>query len=270
MSPAELARDPMALCCTGVEVRIGTKTLLADASVHLAPGRVTAILGPNGAGKSTLLSVLAGQRVPTRGSVTLDGRPLADHGMRALALRRALMPQESAVAFDFTAQEIVALGRYPHRRAPGRDEDEIVDDAMVQTDVLALAPRILNTLSGGEKARAHMARALAQLWHPRPDGATRWLLLDEPTAALDLAHQHSAMRLLRAWAGRGVGVVAVLHDLNLARRYADEVVVLGGASGQLVQGRAAEVLEPALIESVWGTPCQPVTSADGTIQYLFG
>lgn len=263
-------RDPMALCCTGVEVRVGAKALLGGASVHLSPGRVTAILGPNGAGKSTLLSVLAGQRAPTQGSVMLDGRPLAEHGMPALALRRALMPQESAVAFDFTAQEIVALGRYPHRRAPGRDEDAIVDEAMALTDVSVLAPRVLNTLSGGEKARAHMARALAQLWHPRPDGATRWLLLDEPTAALDLAHQHSAMRLLRAWAGRGVGVVAVLHDLNLARRYADEVVVLGGASGGLTQGATAEVLQPALIEAVWGTPCQPVTSADGTVQYLFG
>lgn len=261
--------DPMALACADVEVRIGDKTLLANASVQLAAGRVTAILGPNGAGKSTLLSVLAGQRVPTQGRVTLDGRPLEAHGMPALALRRALMPQESAVAFDFTAQEIVALGRYPHRRAPGRDEDAIVEEAMSLTDVSALAPRILNTLSGGEKARAHMARALAQLWHARPDGASRWLLLDEPTAALDLAHQHLAMRLLRAWAARGVGVVAVLHDLNLARRYADEVVVLGGNAG-LVQGPAAEVLEPALIEAVWRTSCQPVTSADGTVQYLFG
>lgn len=263
-------RDPMALSCAGVEVRIEGKALLAGASVELAAGKVTAILGPNGAGKSTLLSVLAGQRAPTQGRVTLDGRPLQAHGMPALALRRALMPQESAVAFDFTAQEIVALGRYPHRRAPGRDEDAIVEEAMALTDVSALAGRVLNTLSGGEKARAHMARALAQLWHPRPDGASRWLLLDEPTAALDLAHQHSAMRLLRAWAGRGVGVVAVLHDLNLARRYADEVVVLGGDAGGLIRGPAAEVLQPALIEQVWRTPCQSVTSADGTVQYLFG
>jgi iron complex transport system ATP-binding protein len=258
-----------ALSCTGATVRIGSKTLLAPASVQLAPGRVTAILGPNGAGKSTLLSVLGGQRAPTQGSVALDGVPLADHGMPALALRRALMPQESAVAFDFCARDIVALGRYPHRRAPGRDEDAIIDGAMALTDVTALAPRILNTLSGGEKARVHLARTLAQLWHPRPDGASRWLLLDEPTAALDLAHQHAAMRLLRDWAARGVGVVAVLHDLNLARRYADDVVVLGAAGG-LRQGPVNDVLEPGLIEAVWGMPCQPVCSADGTLQYLFG
>lgn len=152
-------RDPMALSCAGVAVRIGEKTLLADATVELAAGRVTAILGPNGAGKSTLLSVLAGQRAPTQGRVTLDGRPLEAHGMPALALRRALMPQESAVAFDFTAQEIVALGRYPHRRAPGRDEDAIVEEAMALTDVSALAGRVLNTLSG--------ARNRAPTWRGR-------------------------------------------------------------------------------------------------------
>ena len=259
----------MNLSCAGASVRIGAKTLLAEASVRLAPGHVTAILGPNGAGKSTLLSVLGGQRVPTEGRVLLDDRPLGSYKPAALALRRALMPQESAVAFDFSAENIVALGRFPHRVAPGRDEDDIVAAAMALTDVSALAPRVLNTLSGGEKSRVHMARALAQLWHPRPDGAARWLLLDEPTAALDLAHQHAAMRLLRDWAAQGVGVVVVLHDLNLALRYADEVVVVSAGSG-VAQGPTTALLQPPLIERVWATPCQPVTASDGTVQFLFG
>jgi len=257
------------LACIEVSVAVGGKTLLPPASARFLPGRVAAILGPNGAGKSTLLSLLSGQRAPTRGRVLLDERPLSAHGPAALALRRAVMPQESAVAFDFNAVDIVALGRYPHRRAPSADEDAIVPAAMALTDVTALAPRVLNTLSGGEKARVHLARALAQLWSPRPDGAVRWLLLDEPTAALDLAHQHAAMQLLRTRAAEGVGVVAVLHDLNLARRYADDVLVLDGAGG-VHQGPAAEVLQPALIERVWRMPCQPVTSADGTAQFLFG
>ncbi|MDM0069231.1 heme ABC transporter ATP-binding protein [Variovorax sp. J31P207] len=259
----------MTLACTDTDLRLGGKTLLAGADITLQPGRVTAILGPNGAGKSTLLSVLGGQRQPDRGQVLLERQPLAVHRPAALALRRALMPQESAVAFDFSAQDIVALGRFPHRRTPSRDEDAIIDGAMALTDVSALAQRVLNTLSGGEKSRVQMARALAQLWDPRPDGRARWLLLDEPTAALDLSHQHAAMRLLRDWAGQGVGIVAVLHDLNLARRYADEVVVLVGGGG-VHQGPAAQVLQPALIERVWGMPCQPVVAADGTIQYLFG
>ncbi|MGQ2998819.1 MAG: ATP-binding cassette domain-containing protein, partial [Variovorax sp.] len=104
----------LGLRCEDAEVSIGAKALLSRATVQLAPGRVTAILGPNGAGKSTLLSVLSGQREPTAGRVLLDGRPLRAHGMPALALRRALMPQESAVAFDFSARDVVALGRYPH------------------------------------------------------------------------------------------------------------------------------------------------------------
>jgi iron complex transport system ATP-binding protein len=189
--------------------------------------------------------------------------------MPALALRRALMPQESAVAFDFTAQEIVALGRYPHRGA-GRDEDAITEEAMALTDVSALAPRVLNTLSGGEKARAHMARALAQLWHPRPDGASRWLLLDEPTAALDLAHQHAAMRLLRAWAaarrGRGGGAARPEPGAALCRR--------GGGAGRRLgwsdSGAGSRGAGAGADRAVWRTPCQPVTSADGTVQYLFG
>ncbi|MGJ7490663.1 heme ABC transporter ATP-binding protein [Variovorax sp. ZT4R33] len=259
----------MTLECIDVRVVVGAKALLPPTTARFAPGRVTAILGPNGAGKSTLLSLLGGQRTPTEGRVLLDGQPIAAHGAPALALRRALMPQESAVAFEFSAEEIVALGRYPHRRAPSNDEDAIIAAAMALTDVTALAPRVLNTLSGGEKARVHLARSLAQLWAPRPDGTVRWLLLDEPTAALDLAHQHAAMRLLRERAGQGVGVVAVLHDLNLARRYADEVLVLDGA-GAVHAGPAAEVLLPALIERVWAMPCQPVEAADGTAQFLFG
>jgi len=267
--------DRHALSAHGLTLRVGRRLLLDRADIGLRAGRVTAILGPNGAGKSTLLSVLAGARAPTHGEVHMNGRALRAQSPAALALCRALMPQESAVAFEFTVQEIVALGRFPHRRAPCADsdgeggEDGIIERAMACTDVQGLAARVLNSLSGGEKARVHMARTLAQLWHPRADGAARWLLLDEPTAALDLQHQHGAMRLLRDWAGAGVGIVMVLHDLNLARRYADDVIVLDG-EGSLVQGSARDVLHTDLIERVWRTPCQVVASADGTPQYLFG
>ncbi len=257
-----------ALACIDIGVHLGGKDLLRDVTLQLLPGRFTAVLGPNGAGKSTLLSVLSGQRRPSHGQVLLDGRALESFAPAELALRRAVMPQESAVAFDFTAREVVALGRFPHRRHPVPEEEQIIDQAMALTDVAALAGRVLNTLSGGEKARAHLARVLAQLWHSRADGAARWLLLDEPTAALDLSHQHAAMRLLRARAAEGMGVVAVLHDLNLALRYADEVVVVSAGRAAL-HGPAAELLQPALIEEVWGTPCQPVVSDDGTTQFLF-
>lgn len=261
-------KEGNALTCCGVLVQAGGRTLLAQVSLHLRAGCFTAVLGPNGAGKSTLLSVLSGQRRPNAGEVLLDGRALQRLGADQLALRRAMMPQESTVAFDFTAREVVALGRFPHRHAPHPDEESIIDEAMARTDVSALAERVHNTLSGGEKARVHLARVFAQLWFARTDGAVRWLLLDEPTAALDLAHQHAAMCLLRERAAEGLGVVAVLHDLNLALRYADEVVVVR-AGHPVRQGPATALLQAPLIEEVWQTRCQAVVGDDGTPQFLF-
>ena len=259
----------MTLQCINTRVTAGGRTLLEGLSATLRPGRFTAILGPNGAGKSTLLSLLSAQRRPDAGQVLLDGQPLHAFTAHDLALRRAVMPQESAVAFDFTVREVAELGRYPHRKQPDADEGAIVTQALEATGVAVLAPRIFNTLSGGEKARTHLARALAQVWKPLAGGAARWLLLDEPTAALDLAHQHQSLRLLRHWAHtQGGGVVAVLHDLNHALRYADDVLLLArGEPARL--GPAAEVLTADCIERIWGVACMPVRSDRGQLQYLF-
>ncbi|MFN4121433.1 heme ABC transporter ATP-binding protein [Acidovorax sp.] len=257
------------LQCINARVQVGGRTLLEGLTATLPPGRFTAILGPNGAGKSTLLSLLSAQRKPDAGQVLLDGMPLSSLPAATLALRRAVVPQESAVAFDFTAREVAELGRYPHRQQPAPHEAAIVDGALGATGVIALAERSFNTLSGGEKARVHLARALAQVWSPRPDGAARWLLLDEPTAALDLAHQHQALRLLRDWAhGEGCSVVAVLHDVNLALRYADDVLLLSPDTGAL-HGAAGEVLTRDRIGEVWAVRCREVL-ADGVAQYVFG
>ena len=152
----------MTLQCINTRVTAGGRTLLEGLSATLRPGRFTAILGPNGAGKSTLLSLLSAQRRPAAGQVLLDGQPLHAFTAHDLALRRAVMPQESAVAFDFTVREVAELGRYPHRKQPDADEGAIVTQALEATGVAVLAPRIFNTLSGGEKARTHLARALAQ------------------------------------------------------------------------------------------------------------
>jgi iron complex transport system ATP-binding protein len=255
--------------CRNLGVGVAQGPRLATVDVQIRAGRFTAILGPNGAGKSTLLSMLVGERAPQSGQVLLDGLELHGHAVVQLARRRAVMPQDCSVAFDFTAQEVVELGRYPHRHQPGAEEAQIPVQAMALTGVGHLAQRSINTLSGGERARAHLARALAQIWQPPADGAARWLLLDEPTAALDLAHQHHAMRLLRQWAGQqGAGVVAVIHDLNLALRYADDVLVLGGAAG-VHWGPVSQVLRPALVQQVWGMGCDAVQSSDGALQYIF-
>lgn len=290
-----------------VTVQLGGKTLLHTVSARFAAGQVTAILGPNGAGKSTLMSVLTGQRVPSAGAVQLTGQPLASYAPAQLARLRACVAQETQVAFEFSVRDVVELGRYPHRHQPSPRESGIAGQAMQATAVAHLQDRALNTLSGGEKARVHLARALAQIWEPvagpesdvfppgrpqekrAPSGGreqhavserggavpARWLLLDEPTAALDLQHQHRVLQLARRWArDEGVGVVAVLHDLNLALRYSDRCVVL--QAGQVVgHGVSAEVLTQACIGHVWGVLARPVRAdvplPDGrsSLQYVF-
>ena len=252
----------------GVSVVIGDKTLLQPTSCVFKPGEVTAILGPNGAGKSTLMSVLTGQRLPNAGRVQFHGEDLRDCAPADLAKIRAFVAQETQVAFDFTVREVVELGRYPHRRQPSPHETNIPTLAMQSTHVDGFDARSLNTLSGGEKARAHLARALAQVWEPTGTVQSCWLLLDEPTAALDLQHQHRMLRLARTWAqSKGVGVIAVLHDLNLALRYSDTALVLAGGH-LLVQGKTADVLSPELIGRTWGVVAHPVCRS-GLLQYVF-
>jgi iron complex transport system ATP-binding protein len=253
-------------------VQIGGASLLHGVDFSLAPGEVGAILGPNGAGKSTLLSVLAGLRAPTRGAVWLNGQAVRPSHLAEFAAVRAVLPQDTQVAFDFRVREVVALGRYPHRLNPSHDEAGIVDAAMALTDVSALAERAVSGLSGGERARVQLARVLAQIWEPST--APRWLLVDEPTAALDLYHQHHTLRTLRRWSrevgmGMGVGVVAVLHDLNLALRYVDQVWVLDGGRLQ-AQGPPGQVLTPALVQRVWRVPASAVRDAEGVAQLLVG
>lgn len=270
MKPAQAVMDGVSrLECRDLGVGIAKGPRLATVSTSLQAGRLTAILGPNGAGKSTLMSMLVGERAAQSGEILLDGRKLSDQPLATLACRRAVMPQDCSVAFDFTAQEVVELGRYPHRQQPSEEEAGIVQQAMALTGVDHLATRSINTLSGGERARTHLARALAQIWQTRPDGSARWLMLDEPTAALDLSHQHHSMGLLRQWAHQqGVGVVAVVHDLNLALRYADDVLILGRTLS--FSGQTAEVLTPETIARVWGLSCTAVAASDGVRQYLFG
>ena len=248
---------------------IDGRTLLEGIDLHLPTGQVGAILGPNGAGKSTLLAALAGLTEVQAGQVLLDGRPLCRREFHALSRRRALLPQDCATAFDFSVHEVVELGRYPHRQCPSRNEVQIVQQAMEAVQVSHLAQRRMSQLSGGERLRVQLARVLAQIWEPPPDRSSRWLLLDEPTAALDLAHQHAVLATARTWAhAQGVGVIMVLHDLNLALRYADAVWVL--RAGRLrAHGPSRATLAPALVHQVWAVQTESVHAHDGCTQLLF-
>jgi iron complex transport system ATP-binding protein len=243
-----------------VVVSVRPPQVLVRCHAVLQAGRVTAVLGPNGAGKSSLLAVLSGLQRPWQGRVCLGQRALAQWAEPALARHRAVMLQDSAVAFDFSVHEVVALGRFAHQAQPSVQEGAIVPAALQVMGVAHLSARAYASLSGGEKARVQWARALAQIWEPPAPGAARWLLLDEPTAALDLAHQHACLGWLQAWArAQSVGVVVVLHDLNLALRYADDALLLPGADGVSAQawfGTVDEVLTPERVRQVWKVAVQ--------------
>jgi iron complex transport system ATP-binding protein len=231
-----------------VTFRIGKATLLDGVSLSVTAGEVTALVGPNGAGKSTLLRALAGDITPTSGSVLLDGRAVGEYRAAELALRRAVMPQQTLLQFAFPARDVVAMGRSPYIRAGrgSRAEDErLVDTVMEQTDTVSLAHRAYPTLSGGEQQRVSFARVLAQ--------ATPVILLDEPTASLDIRHQEMVMAIARSAADTGAAVVVVLHDLNLAAGGADRIAVL--AHGRLAAYDTPwQVLSQKLLSEVFAHP----------------
>ncbi len=195
--------------------------------MHVAAGEFVALLGKNGAGKSTLMRALSGDLAPTSGEVHMEDRPLSQWSTRERARMRAVLPQQGTLAFGFTGLEVASMGRYPHcGGTPGARDLEIAREALAAVSADHLAHRRVTTLSGGEKARVQLARVLAQLW-PEGGAANRYLLLDEPTASLDPAHQHLALSLAKQMAAeRKFGVLAVLHDLNLASQYADRIVLL--------------------------------------------
>ncbi|NCC41535.1 MAG: heme ABC transporter ATP-binding protein [Gammaproteobacteria bacterium] len=246
----------MSLDAEGLRVRRGGRTLIDGVSLRLHPGEVLVILGANGAGKSTLLRCLSGELQPDAGEIRLNGRPLAHWTSGDCARRRAILPQQSALNFPFTALEVAAMGRLPHG-GPGPGDAQIAAAALAAAEVQHLAERRYTTLSGGERQRVHLARILAQLWTPLPNDEPRYLLLDEPTASLDLAHQHATLALARRWTDRHIGVLVVLHDLNLAAQYGDRIALM--KDGRLLAvDRPQVVLKPTPIEHVFGLPVRVI------------
>ncbi|MDR0627035.1 MAG: heme ABC transporter ATP-binding protein [Bifidobacteriaceae bacterium] len=235
----------MMLEAQAVHYQVGQAQILRGVDLAVRPGEILALAGPNGAGKSTLLALLAGDVRPTGGQVTLQGRPLDGIGLKALARKRAVMLQEAQVSFPFTVAEVVQMGR-----APWQGEDEAADqvavaEALAATGTDDLARRIFQTLSGGEKARVSFARALAQ--------EAETLLLDEPTAALDIRHQELVMALVRRQAELGRAVLIVLHDLALAAAWADRLALI--AEGQVVAvGPVAAVATAERLSEVYQHP----------------
>ncbi|MFD4293139.1 heme ABC transporter ATP-binding protein [Rhodococcus sp. NPDC058505] len=251
--PAPHRPEPGTVTMRAVDVSVdrGGRRVLDSVSLDVRAAEVLALVGPNGAGKSTLLAALSGDTAVAAGRVDLDGRPLGDWTGAEMARRRAVLPQQHTVGFSFTAREVVRMGRTPWARTALRDEDDAaVAEAMTACDVERFAQRPFAALSGGEKARVALARVLAQ--------RTTTLLLDEPTAALDLGHQEAVMRLAAGRAGDGAAVVVVLHDLALAAAYADTVAVLADG-GLAALGPPREVLAEDLLGRVYGHPVEVLT-----------
>jgi iron complex transport system ATP-binding protein len=229
--------------------------LLHDINLTLATGSVLGILGPNGAGKSTLLHAMAGGVPLTRGELRLGGAALPDWHRLARARAISLLPQNSPLSFPFTVEEVVLLARIPHRTGTDCDRG-IAAGVMEATDTLGLRDRTYTELSGGEKQRVQLARAMAQVWRDQ-DSETRVLLLDEPTSSLDPAHQQLTVQRIRALADSGCAVAVVMHDFNLVAEVADRITVLR-AGRQVISGPPDEVLTAEVFRDVFEVAVQVV------------
>ena len=247
------------ISCVNVDVIRGGRLLVKEASLSIQPGERVALIGPNGAGKSTLLRVLSGEISPDRGTVTLHQKSLSAWKDRDLARIRAVLPQSSNIPFAFTAREVVELGRFPHcSGALSARDHRIVDEALALLDANALAGRDITTLSGGERARVHCARVMAQVWDVQSD-TPPLLMLDEPTAALDLKHQGVLLRAASAFAKtRNAAVLAVLHDVNLTAQWADRIAWM--KQGEIVAvGTPNETVNVAQLRAVFDVAAQVIT-----------
>ena len=237
----------MTLAASDVSVRFGNSQVLAGVSLSVAPGSVNALIGPNGGGKSSLLRVLSGDLAASAGAVSLDGVPLALFSVHDLARLRSVMGQSALIAFDFYVEEVLAMGWLREAASYRRALAEVVSQCGLET----LLGRRFNTLSGGERQRVQFARALLQIW--RNGAEPRYLLLDEPTSSLDIGHELSLLRLARRVCNNNIGVLVVLHDLNLAARFADCLALLADGAIAAI-GPPADVLTEERLGRVYGTP----------------
>lgn len=248
--PSPAVRGSVVLQAAGVTVTHGHTDVVRSVDLELRAGELVALVGPNGAGKSSLLGALTGDVGRSQGEVTCFGRPLDRWAPGELARQRAVLVQQVTVSFPFTVREVVAMGRAPWARTEAADDDgRRIDEAIASVDLAHLAHRPVPSLSGGERARAALARVLAQ--------RAQLMLLDEPTAALDLHHQELTFRLLADRAADGAAVVVVVHDLELAAAFADRVVVLDRGL-VAADGAPDEVLTAALLTSVYRHPLDVV------------
>jgi iron complex transport system ATP-binding protein len=245
------------LAFEGVGARFGDREILRGVDLALAPGEILVLAGANGAGKTTLFRIASRVRAADSGRVTMAGRPIDSLSRSELARQLAVVPQEVAVTFPFRVGEVVLMGRSPHLGVLGfetREDVALAEDAMARVGIAELADRSILDLSGGERQLVTIARALTQ--------DPEVLLLDEPTAHLDLRHRIAVLALVREFVSRGRSALVVSHDLNLAARSADRMALLGGGS-VLALGTPAEVLTPARLRDAFAIDAEVIPAPDG-------
>ena len=250
---------PEAVSARDLSYEVDAETLLDGVTMHAGRGQLVGLIGPNGAGKTTLLRAVSGILRLRDGAIRLDGADLESLSSREIAAGLALVPQVAPYTHGFTSIELVLMGRYPHLgrfQVEGKEDDRIARDAMRLTETEQFAARTLDTLSGGERQRVFVSRALSQ--------QPRVLLLDEPTSNLDVLHQLKVFDLVRRLVDDGLTAIAAIHDLNMAARYCDRLVLLLGGR-VLADGTPEEVLTPETIESAFGVRAavyhEPVTGS---------
>lgn len=246
-----------------IRVRIGNKEILKGVDFQAEPGQVTAIIGPNGSGKSTLLKALSGE-IQSSGRITLNGHDITALKPWELATMRGVLPQSTTVAFPFTVQEVVRLGLANGLAA---DDDTLPTRALMQVDLGGFETRSYQNISGGEQQRVQLARVLTQVWDSKGRDQPRWLLLDEPVASLDIAHQFTVLRIARDFAAQGGGVIVVMHDLNLTALFADIVCVL--SEGKVwSSGTVCDVLNNETMQRVYGIALPINTIPAGEVPFV--
>lgn len=262
-APVAVSIDQALYQISGLTFKVGERMIVQPIDLETQAGQVIALVGPNGSGKSTLLKMIARQQPSSGGSVELLGRAIASMSDREFARQVAYMPQFTPPAEGMTVRELVSLGRFPWHGALGRfgpADAAKVDEALAATDLAHMAERLVDSLSGGERQRAWLAMMVAQ--------DAKCLLLDEPTSALDIAHQAEMLNLVQQLSRtRGVGVIIVIHDINMAARFSDRIIAL--REGQIVaQGSPREILDPTVLEAIYGLRMGILPTAGLPVSYI--
>ena len=241
----------MSIEANSINIDLNGRPILKDVSIKIKQGEVLSVIGPNGAGKSTLLKSLAGDIRPTNGEIYYDKRNINKVNIQERAFTRSVMSQLQTIAFDFSVKEIIEMGWVDRGESTYASEFEnAVINVVTKCGVKDLINRNFNTLSGGEQRRIHFARTLLQLWRPSDSKDPKYLLLDEPTANLDLTYEVKLLNIVKETANEGTGVMLVLHDLNLAAKFSDKIVLID-KGGVVKMGVPKEVLNSKILSKVY-------------------